>query len=134
VVGIRPIDLHLKGLESLNCVVEVENGVVKVNAHQARGDSVFMGGPMGSTVTGTANIIMAATLTPEPKIESAALEPEITDLCLFLNKMGAKINGYGAPIITIEGVDELHGCEHTIISDRIETGTLLVQLLLLAEI
>ena len=127
VIGIRPIDLHLKGLESLNCIVEVESGVVKVNAQQARGENVFMGGPMGSTVTGTANIIMAATLTPGiTKIESAALEPEISDLCILLNKMGAKISGYGTPLITIEGVEKLHGCEHTIISDRIETGTYLV--------
>ena len=127
VIGIRPIDLHLKGLESLNCIVEVESGVVKVNAQQARGENVFMGGPMGSTVTGTANIIMAATLTPGiTKIESAALEPEISDLCILLNKMGAKISGYGTPLITIEGVEKLYGCEHTIISDRIETGTYLV--------
>jgi UDP-N-acetylglucosamine 1-carboxyvinyltransferase len=124
VIGIRPIDLHLKGLESLNCTVEVENGIVKVNAHQAQGGNVFMGGPMGSTVTGTANIIMAATLTPGiTKIESAALEPEISDLCIFLNKMGAKVSGYNTPLITIEGVKKLNGCEHTVISDRIEVGT-----------
>ena len=127
VIGIRPIDLHLKGLESLNCLVEVESGVIKVNAQQARGEDIFMGGPMGSTVTGTANMIMAATLTPGvTKIQSAALEPEISDLCVFLNKMGAKISGHGTPLITIEGVDKLHGCEHSIISDRIETGTYLV--------
>lgn len=127
VIGSRPIDLHLKGLEALNCRVAVENGVITVDASAAQGETVFMGGPMGSTVTGTANIIMAAVLTPGiTKIESAALEPEIEDLCNFLNKMGARVTGYGTPLITIVGVDSLHGCEHSIIPDRIEVGTYLV--------
>jgi UDP-N-acetylglucosamine 1-carboxyvinyltransferase len=127
VIGPRPIDLHLKGLEALGCTVSVENGLVTIDAQHSKGDTVFMGGPMGSTVTGTANIIMAATTTPGvTTIESAAQEPEVVDLCTFLIKIGAKISGQGTPTIKIEGVDSLHGCEHFIIPDRIEAGTYLV--------
>ncbi len=127
VIGPRPIDLHLKGLEAMHCTVGVESGLVSVDAQHAKGDTVFMGGPMGSTVTGTANIIMAATTTPGVTIiESAAQEPEVIDLCTLLIKMGAKISGHGTPTIKVEGVDSLHGCEHSVIPDRIEAGTYLV--------
>ncbi len=127
VIGPRPIDLHLKGLEALGCVVTAEAGLVQVDASRARGDMVFMGGPMGSTVLGTANIVMAATLTPGiTRIECAAREPEVVDLCTMLIQMGAKITGQGTGIIEVEGVAQLHGCDHTVIADRIEAGTYLV--------
>jgi UDP-N-acetylglucosamine 1-carboxyvinyltransferase len=127
VIGPRPIDLHLKGLEALGCYVTVEAGLVKVDASRARGETVFMGGPMGSTVLGTANIVMAATLTPGvTRIECAAREPEVVDLCAMLIQMGAKITGHGTGIIEVEGVVSLHGCDHTVIADRIEAGTYLV--------
>lgn len=127
IIGPRPIDLHLKGLEALGCAVTVEAGLVQVDASQARGQTVFMGGPMGSTVLGTANIVMAATLTPGlTRIEYAAREPEVVDLCEMLLQMGATIRGHGTPVIEVEGVTALHGCDHTVIADRIETGTYLV--------
>jgi UDP-N-acetylglucosamine 1-carboxyvinyltransferase len=127
VIGPRPIDLHLKGLEALGCVVAVEGGVVSVDATRTRGGLVFMGGPMGSTVLGTANLVMAAALTPgETRIECAAREPEVVDLCELLLKMGADIRGHGTAVITIKGVERLRGTEHTVIPDRIETGTYLV--------
>ena len=127
VIGPRPIDLHLKGLEAIGCVVNVEAGLVQVDASRARGDTVFMGGPMGSTVLGTANIVMAATLTPGiTRIECAAREPEVVDLCEMLIKMGALIRGHGTNVIEVEGVTTIRGCDHTVIADRIETGTYLV--------
>jgi UDP-N-acetylglucosamine 1-carboxyvinyltransferase len=127
VIGPRPIDLHLKGLEALGCVVTVEAGLVQVDAARARGAVVPMGGPMGSTVLGTANLVMAATLTPGvTRIECAAREPEVVDLCAMLIRMGARISGHGTEAITIEGVAALGGCDHTVIADRIEAGTYLV--------
>lgn len=127
VIGPRPIDLHLKGLEALGCVVTVEAGLVQVDATRARGAVVPMGGPMGSTVLGTANLVMAATLTPGvTRIECAAREPEVVDLCAMLVRMGARISGHGTEAITVEGVDSLGGCDHTVIADRIEAGTYLV--------
>jgi UDP-N-acetylglucosamine 1-carboxyvinyltransferase len=127
VIGPRPIDLHLKGLEALGCAVSVEGGVVSVDARRARGGVVHMGGPMGSTVLGTANLVMAATLTPgETRIECAAREPEVVDLCALLLKMGADIRGHGTETITVRGVDRLRGADHAVIPDRIEAGTYLV--------
>jgi UDP-N-acetylglucosamine 1-carboxyvinyltransferase len=124
VIGPRPIDLHLKGLRKLNCDVTISNGSVYIDAENMRGSSVFLGGRNGSTVTGTANLIMAAVLAPgTTRIESAACEPEIIDLCQLLVKMGARIEQIGGPELIITGVDELHGCEHAIIPDRIEAGT-----------
>ena len=127
VIGPRPIDLHLKGLEAMGCIVNVEAGLVQVDATPARGGDIFMGGPMGSTVLGTANIVMAASLTPgRTRIECAAREPEVVDLCEMLIKMGAHISGHGTNLIEVEGVATLHGCYHTVIADRIEAGTYLV--------
>lgn len=127
IIGPRPIDLHLKGLEALGCHVAVEGGLVQVDATTATGHTVFMGGPMGSTVLGTANLVMAATLTPgRTRIECAACEPEVVDLCEMLLKMGATIRGHGTPLIEIEGVTALQGCVHTVIADRIEAGTYLI--------
>lgn len=124
VIGPRPIDLHLKGLKKLNCKVSIDRGYVNVDASDIKGGPVFLGGRNGSTVTGTANILMAATLTPGiTRIECAACEPEIVDLCNLLTNMGAKISGVGSPELIIEGVGKLHGCKHKVIADRIEAGT-----------
>ncbi len=127
VIGQRPIDLHIKGLRKLGCDVEISAGYVKVDAENSRGANLFLGGRHGSTVTGTANLIMAAVMTPgETFIEGAACEPEVVDLCRMLVSMGAKMDGVGSHSIKIEGVDELHGCEHRVIDDRIEAGTYLI--------
>jgi len=127
VIGPRPIDLHIKGLKKLGCDVQVDGGYVKVDAKELRGNDVFLGGRMGSTVTGTANILMAATLAPGvTHIENAAAEPEIADLCDMLVKMGAQISGGGSHTIRVEGVEKLHGVDHSIIPDRIEGATYLI--------
>lgn len=128
VIGDRPVDLHLKGLEGLGAEVHVEGGdiLVKVDG-SLRGDEVSLRGRHGSTVLGTDNLMMAATLSEGTTvIEGAACEPEVADLADFLNKMGAKIEGAGTRRIVIEGVGELHGTEHRVIPDRIEAGTFLV--------
>ena len=127
VIGPRPIDLHIKGLQKLNCKVEIANGYVRVDASAIRGGPIFLGGRSGSTVTGTANIVMAAVLAPgNTRLECAACEPEVVDLCNLLVKMGAKIDGIGSPELIITGVEKLHGCEHAVIADRIEAGTFVV--------
>lgn len=128
IIGQRPIDLHLRGLEKLGCSVKIENGYVKVDGHgKLCGATVFLGGRQGSTVTGTANIVMTAVLTPGvTRIDSAACEPEIEDLCRFLVAMGAKIHGIGSHSLLIEGVDHLHGASHRVIGDRIEAGTYII--------
>ncbi|MCG3149579.1 MAG: UDP-N-acetylglucosamine 1-carboxyvinyltransferase 1 [Verrucomicrobiae bacterium] len=124
VIGDRPIDQHIKGLKRLGAEVVVENGYVHARCHELTGADVFMGGRFGSTVLGTANMIMAAVLAKgTTSIEGAACEPEIEDLCNFLTSMGAKIKGGGSHIIEIEGVEQLHGADHTVIPDRIEAGT-----------
>jgi UDP-N-acetylglucosamine 1-carboxyvinyltransferase len=127
VIGPRPIDLHLKGLARLGCDIRHDAGYLHVDAANARGAYVFLGGRMGSTVLGTANLVMAAVLTPgTTRIDSAACEPEVTDLCRLLAKMGARISGIGSPCLIVEGVESLRGCEHAVIGDRIEAGTYLV--------
>ena len=124
VIGSRPIDLHLKGMEALGGEVQIRAGYVVVTANELVGSEVFLGGRVGPTVLGTANVMMAAVLAKgRTRIESAACEPEIVDLATFLTAMGAKIEGAGSPTITIEGVDELHGAEHEVIPDRIEAAT-----------
>src|SRR4030088_2142723 len=127
VIGDRPIDLHLKGFESLGAAVRVHAGDIKVFAPQLRGASISLKGKFGSTVLGTDNVMMAAVLADGVTvIQDAASEPEVVDLANFLNKMGAKIEGAGTPRIVIEGVPELHGAEHEVIPDRIEAGTFLI--------
>jgi UDP-N-acetylglucosamine 1-carboxyvinyltransferase len=124
VIGARPINLHLKGFEALGAKVVVEGGYVHATAKRLAGTALFLGGRAGSTVLGTANVMMAATLAEGVTvIESAACEPEVVDLANFLNAMGAKITGAGSPTITITGVKELHGAEHEVIPDRIEAAT-----------
>ncbi|MGZ4985551.1 MAG: UDP-N-acetylglucosamine 1-carboxyvinyltransferase [Chthoniobacterales bacterium] len=127
IIGDRPIDLHLKGFEALGAAVRVENGNVKVFASKLHGAVINLRGKFGPTVLGTDNIMMAAVLAEGTTvIEGAAQDPEVCDLADFLNKMGAKIEGAGTRRLIIEGVKELHGAEHDIIPDRIETGTFLV--------
>jgi UDP-N-acetylglucosamine 1-carboxyvinyltransferase len=127
VIGTRPIDLHLKGLSRLGCTITHHSGYITVDATNARGGRVFLGGPNGSTVTGTANLVMAAVLTPGvTTIDCAACEPEIADLCSMLTRMGARIEGAGGPTLRITGVERLGGVEHAVVSDRIEAGTYLV--------
>lgn len=124
VIGPRPIDLHLKGLSRIGARLEVREGYVKADGKHLRGGEIFLGGRYGSTVLGTANVMMAATLARGATvIDSAACEPEILDLAEFLNKMGARISGAGSPTVSIHGVESLHGAEHTLIPDRIEAGT-----------
>ncbi len=128
VFGVRPIDVHLKGLEALGAKVEIEGGYVKTTARKGlRGAEIFLGTAFGPSVTGTMNVLMAATLAQGTTvIHGAACEPEVTDLCVLLNAMGAKISGIGSPRLEIEGVTRLGGAEHRVVADRIEAGTYLV--------
>ena len=124
VIGARPINLHLKGFEALGAKVTIEGGYVHAKAKRLVGSPMFLGGRAGSTVLGTANVMMAATLAEGVTvIESSACEPEVVDLANFLNAMGARIVGAGSPTITITGVKELHGADHEVIPDRIEAAT-----------
>jgi UDP-N-acetylglucosamine 1-carboxyvinyltransferase len=124
VIGARPINLHLWGFKSLGAQIDLKEGYVIAKAPQLEGCSIFMGGRNGSTVLGTANVMMAAVLAKgQTVIEYAACEPEVKDLADFLIKMGADIKGAGSPTIRIRGVEKLHGAEHTVIPDRIEAAT-----------
>jgi len=124
VIGARPINLHLKGFQALGARVVIEGGYVHASAKRLTGSALFLGGRAGSTVLGTANVMMAATLAEGVTvIESAACEPEVVDLARFLKAMGARITGEGSPTITITGVKELQGAEHVVIPDRIEAAT-----------
>lgn len=126
-IGDRPVDLHLRGMEAMGAEVELDGGDITVRAKKLKGNRIFLGGPMGSTVLGTINVMSAATLAQgTTTIEQAACEPEVTDVADLLNKMGAKITGAGGPRITIEGVASLKGTEHRVIADRIEAGTLIM--------
>ena len=128
VIGDRPIDLHLRGLEALGAEVEVKGGDIKVTAPSGlKGANVNMSGQYGSTVLGTDNVMMAAVFAEgETIIEGAAAEPEVEDLVKFLNSLGAKIEGAGTSRIVIHGVEDLSGGEHVVIPDRIEAGTFMV--------
>jgi UDP-N-acetylglucosamine 1-carboxyvinyltransferase len=124
VIGARPIDLHLKGLKCLGAKILIESGYVNASVRKLKGAELFLGGRSGPTVLGTANVMMAAVLADGVTIiESAACEPEVIDLANFLNAMGAKVSGAGSPTLTITGVKNLHGAEHEVIPDRIETAT-----------
>ncbi|MFO0982400.1 MAG: UDP-N-acetylglucosamine 1-carboxyvinyltransferase [Planctomycetota bacterium] len=127
VFGVRPIDLHLKGLAALGAQIEVRGGYVEAECTQLRGAEVYLGSTFGSTVLGTANVMMAATLAAgETLIENAAMEPEVQDLGRVLIAMGAKIDGLGTHQIRVQGVKRLGGFDHAVIGDRIEAGTFLV--------
>ncbi|MFH1045660.1 MAG: UDP-N-acetylglucosamine 1-carboxyvinyltransferase [Candidatus Omnitrophota bacterium] len=127
VIGPRPIDLHLKGLRELGAKIKIEHGYVLADGKKLRGGRIYLGGPFGSSVLATDNILMTAALTPgKTIIENAACEPEVSDLIDFLTKMGAKIKGQSTHTLEVEGVKKLHGAEHRIIDDRIEAGTYLL--------
>jgi UDP-N-acetylglucosamine 1-carboxyvinyltransferase len=124
-IGSRPVDLHLRGLEALGAQIEVDSGYIHATRQgRLRGANIFFD---TVTVGGTENVLMAAVLAEgQTVLENAAREPEITDLALCLNAMGARISGIGTSTLTIEGVEKLHGCEYAVMPDRIETGTYLV--------
>ena len=123
-IGSRPIDLHLKGLEAMGAQITQTAGYIEAKADRLMGAHIYMDFP---SVGATQNIMMAATLAQGTTVlENAAREPEIVDLALLLNKMGAKIRGAGTETITIVGVDKLHGAEHNVVQDRIEAGTFMV--------
>lgn len=135
VIGDRPVDLHLKGMQALGAKIEFEGGNIILTAPEGlRGAEMDLRGESGPTVLGTDNVMMAATLAEGiTVIESAAAEPEVLDLANFLNSMGAKITGAGTRRIVIEGVKELKGTEHTVIPDRIEAGTFMAAAALAGE-
>ncbi|MCM8758512.1 MAG: UDP-N-acetylglucosamine 1-carboxyvinyltransferase [Candidatus Omnitrophica bacterium] len=128
VIGPRPIDLHIKGLQKLGVDIKIEDGYIVADAKNGlKGNYIFLGGSFGSSVLATANVMCAATLAKGTTvIEFAACEPEITDLANFLVKMGAKISGIGSPCLTIFGTKKLKATQHKVIPDRIETGTFLL--------
>ena len=124
-IGARPVDQHLKGLEAMGAHIVIEHGYVKAAAPEGKlkGARVVMD---MVTVGGTENLLMAATLAEGTTVlENCAMEPEVVDLANCLVKMGAKIQGIGTPTMTVEGVAELHGAEHSVVPDRIEAGTFL---------
>jgi len=124
VIGVRPVDLHLKGIKALGADIQIDAGYVLAKASKLKGTHIYLGGAYGSSVLATDNVMMSAVLAQgKTVIESAACEPEVEDLANFLNKMGAKITGQGSPTIEIEGVKHLHGATHSVIPDRIEAGT-----------
>ncbi|HEX5756243.1 MAG TPA: UDP-N-acetylglucosamine 1-carboxyvinyltransferase [Arenimonas sp.] len=122
-IGLRPVDQHLKGLQALGATIAMEHGYMIARAQRLKGARICMD---MVTVTGTENLMMAATLAEGVTvIENAAREPEIPDLAACLTAMGAKIRGAGTDVITVEGVKRLHGARHSVMPDRIETGTFL---------
>jgi UDP-N-acetylglucosamine 1-carboxyvinyltransferase len=126
-IGSRPVDLHLRGLKALGAEIELDGGDIVAKARRLTGASIFLGGAFGSTVLGTANVMMAATLAEgRTVIESAACEPEVADLADYLNEMGARVSGAGTPRVVIDGVEKLQAGKHKVIPDRIEAGTFMV--------
>ena len=123
-IGSRPVDLHLRGLQQLGAEVSVVNGNIEASAKRLKGANIIFD---TVTVTGTENIMMAATLAEGTSvIENAAQEPEVVDLANFLNAMGARVSGAGTNTMVIEGVERMHGADYSVLPDRIETGTYLV--------
>lgn len=123
-IGARPIDLHLKGLEKLGAQIKQEHGYIEARADRLKGARIVF---EKITVTGTEDLLMAATLADgDTVLENCAREPEVVDLAALLNKMGAKIEGAGTHTIRVQGVEKLHGARHRIIPDRIEAGTFIV--------
>lgn len=123
-IGSRPVDQHIKGLQALGADIVVENGYIKARAARLKGRRFVFD---MVTVTGTENVMAAAVLAEGTTVlENAAMEPEVTDLAVFLNALGAKIEGAGTARIVIHGVQRLEGGRHTVVPDRIETGTFLV--------
>jgi UDP-N-acetylglucosamine 1-carboxyvinyltransferase len=125
--GPRPVDLHLKGLAALGAEVSVEAGYIRAQAAVLAGDrELYLGGPFGPTVTGTANVLCASTMVEGTTVlQGAACEPEVADLARFLVALGARIDGIGSPTLTVRGGGRLRGTTHRVIPDRIEAATLL---------
>ncbi len=122
--GDRPVDLHLRGLRALGAKISMDGGYITVSADRLKGATIFLGGPNGSSVGATENVMCAATLAKgRTVIEGAACEPEVVDVARLLRSMGAKITGDGSPRIIIEGVDELGSATHAVMPDRIVAGT-----------
>jgi len=127
IIGVRPVDLHIKGIKALGAHITIDGGYVIAEAKTLHGTHMYLGGEYGSSVLATGNVMMAACLAKgKTIIEAAACEPEVWDLAEVLIKMGAKIKGHGTPIIEIDGVKVLHGVDHTVIPDRIEAGTFII--------
>ena len=123
-IGLRPVDMHLKALKKMGAEIKVERGYITARSKRLKGANIAF---EKKSVTGTENIIMAASLAKGlTKINNAANEPEISDLCQFLNKMGAKISGHGTDMIEIDGVEVLRGTIHKPLPDRIEAGTFMI--------
>jgi len=123
-IGARPVNIHVAGLQAMGAEVHIENGYIKARAGRLKGARIVL---ETVTVTGTENLMMAATLAEGRTIlENAAREPEIADLAQFLNAMGARITGHGTDTILIDGVESLHGADYDVLPDRIEAGTYLV--------
>jgi len=123
-IGARPVNIHVAGLQAMGAEVHIENGYIKARAGRLKGARIVL---ETVTVTGTENLMMAAALAEGRTIlENAAREPEIVDLALFLNAMGAKVSGQGTDTIVIDGVESLHGASYDVLPDRIEAGTYLV--------
>ena len=123
-IGARPVDMHLSGLEAMGAEITVEQGYIKAKCDRLQGARIVMD---QVTVTGTENLLMAASLANGTSvIENAAREPEVVDLADFINAMGGKIENAGTDTITIHGVENLRGCDYSVLPDRIETGTYLV--------
>jgi UDP-N-acetylglucosamine 1-carboxyvinyltransferase len=123
-IGSRPVDLHIKGLQAMGAEIHIEHGYIHAKCKRLKGARIVMD---VVTVTGTENLMMAAALAEGTTIlENAAREPEVVDLARCLNAMGASIEGAGTDVITIQGVEKLHGADYSVMPDRIETGTFLV--------
>lgn len=132
--GPRPVDLHIMGMEKLGAKIEINHGYIDAKAEKLVGDNIYLAGQHGPSVLGTDNIMMAAVLAEgETVIDSAAMEPECSDLANMLVEMGADISGIGTTTLRINGVKKLHGVEYSVIPDRIEAGTFLVLGVLLGE-
>ena len=124
IIGVRPVDLHIKGLEALGAKIKIERGYCIGDGKHLRGRVIYLGGHFGSSVLATDNVMSAAVLAKgETVIEYAACEPETEALGLFLKNMGAQVSGEGTPTVRVKGVESLGGCEFKIIPDRIEAGT-----------
>src|SRR5215217_1149900 len=123
-IGLRPVDQHLKGLQAMGVEIDLEYGYISARAKRLRGAHIVF---EVVTVTGTENLMMAATLAEgTTTLENAAREPEVVDMAECLNKMGARIEGAGTDVITVHGVERLTGAKHAVVCDRIEAGTYLV--------
>jgi UDP-N-acetylglucosamine 1-carboxyvinyltransferase len=123
-IGARPVNLHIKALEEMGAKIKLEGGYIDATCSRLKGAKIIFD---KVTVTGTENIMMAAALAKgQTVIENAACEPEVVDLAIALNQMGANVHGAGTPVITIDGVDRLCGAEHRVIPDRVEAGTFMI--------